>query len=178
MYKCYFKMERIHKKKNGEEYAVPKYITTYINGHYKPLDSLKKVNDNGSFEMFLIEPSISNNKSGTAMRLQCNYKGAINFSSVFLINSAIDGYIGYGTPQSSEWIEGKIRRENPFYRNRNDGYIFAISKDFENIECFIVEKGKGLIKQYAIDILQGKHNKEIIQLRANSRELLMRRYCV
>ena len=165
-------MERVHLKANGTAYAVPKYIATHQAGYFKPLEMLKSPRT-GIIEMQTPPNRNSNNKSTAEIRLQCSCKGTINFSSIFIHNIEHDKQlIGYGEPPYKEYLKDKGgKKPNPFYDNRNDGYLFIISKDFETIEILVIPNGRILLDGYLAKLADGQLDKELEELRKQAKNL-------
>jgi hypothetical protein len=61
--------------------------------------------------------------------------------------------IGYGEPPQTKELKGG--KPNPFYDNREDGYLFVISPDMETIEILIVQQGRSLISGYVTMLAEG-----------------------
>jgi len=167
MFSCYLKMKRLHLKPNGTEYSInaPKYVVTAQAGYFKPLETMK-AKRTGKVEMYLQRNEKCNPNSTAETRLQC--KGSINFSSVYLENLKIgETLIGYGEPPQTKELKGG--KQNPFFDNRADGYLFVLSPDTETIEILIVPSGRQLIRGYAAKLADGQLNEALNELRKSAK---------
>ena len=165
MFSCYLKLERRQTaKKDGSESKTPRYVVIAQAGYFRPLDAIKSAND--EIVMYLLRTEKSGNKSGVKTRLQC--KGSVNFSSIYLNDlKNNETLIGHGEPpQAKELKSGKL---NPFFDNRQDGYIFVISPDMATIEILIMPQGRQLIAGYAAKLADGFLNAEMHELRKAAR---------
>jgi hypothetical protein len=133
-------------------------------GYFKPLDALK--NAKNEIVMYY-QPNDKCNPNSTAeTRLQC--KGSINFSSVYLKNLKIgETLIGYGEPPQEKELKGD--KQNPFFDNRADGYLFIIAPDLKTIEILIVPQGRQLIRGYAAKLADGQLNEALNELRKSAK---------
>jgi len=174
MFSCYVKLERRQSiKKDGAISKTPRYVVTVKAGYFKPLTAIK--NADGEIVMYYQSNKDCNQNSKSETRLQC--KGSINFSSVYLDGLKIgEMLIGYGEPQRGKMLKpqkgkgGKmIERENPFFENQEDGYLFLISPDEKTIEILIVPQGRMLIQGYAKMLADGKLNEVLNTLRKSAK---------
>jgi hypothetical protein len=107
-----------------------------------------------------------NPNSTAETRLQC--KGSINFSSVYFENLKIgETLIGYGEPPQTKELKGG--KQNPFFDNRADGYLFVVSSDLKTIEILIVPQGRQLIRGYAAKLADGQLNEPLTELRKSAK---------
>ena len=163
MFSCYLKMERRQSlKKDGTESKTPRYIVTAQAGYFKPLQAI--TNAKNEIVMYYQRNEKCNPNSTAETRLQC--KGSVNFSSVYLENLKIgETLIGYGEPPQTAELGGKKKQQNPFFDNRADGYLFAVSPDLTTIEILIVPQGRQLIRGYAAKLADGQLNEALNELR-------------
>jgi hypothetical protein len=147
-------------KKDGTETKIPRYVATAQAGCFKPLDTLKSPKN--EIVMYYQRNEKCNPNSTAETRLQC--KGSINFSSVYLENLQIgETLIGYGEPPQTKKLKGS--KQNPFFDNRADGYLFVVSPDLKTIEILIVPQGRQLIRGYAAKLADGQLNETLNELR-------------
>jgi len=161
MFSCYLKLERRQSiKKDGTETSTPRYVVTEKAGYFKPLESIKSTT--GEIVMYHNRNGECNKKSTAETRLQC--KGSLNFSSIYLNGLKVgEALIGYGEPPREKELKGG--KQNPFYDNRDDGYLFIISPDMTTIEILIVDRSRQLIRGYAQQLSDGQMNEALNELR-------------
>ena len=165
MFDCYLKMERRQtQKKDGTESKTPRYVVTAQAGYFKPLQSIK--NAKNEIVMYYQRTDKCNKKSTADTRLQC--KGSINFSSVYLQNIKIgETLIGYGEPPQAKELKGG--KQNPFYENRADGYLFLVAPDYETIEILIVHDSRYLIRGITKQLADGQFDEALKQMRETAK---------
>ncbi|MDR1973701.1 MAG: hypothetical protein LBQ31_03390 [Bacteroidales bacterium] len=167
MFSAYLKMERRQSvRKDGTEIKTPRYAGTAQAGYFKPLKALK--NAKNEIIMYYQRNDKCNPNSTAETRLQC--KGGINFSSIYFLNLTIGTtLIGYGEPPKNQFFKnGKL---NPFYENRNDGYLFTINSDYSTIEILIVSNGRYLIQGAAKQLADGKFDEAIKTIREQAKPI-------
>jgi len=180
MYSCYLEMERRQStKKDGTESKTPRYVVTEQAGYFKPLRLIKNAKD--EIIMYLQRNDKCNPNSKAEIRLQCQLKGygSLNFSSVYLENLKIgEMMIGYGEPDTKEIFTKKdkktgkeIEYPNPFYDNREDGYLFLIAPDYKTIEILIVPNSRYLIQGVAKQLADGQFNEALKQMRDTAKPM-------
>jgi len=167
MFSCYLKLERRQStKKDGTESKTPRYVATAQAGYFKPLQSIKNAKD--ETVMYYQRNDKCNPNSKAETRLQC--KGSINFSSVYLQNMKIgEKLIGYGEPPQTKELKGG--KQNPFFENREDGYLFLIAHDLNTIEIIIVPNGRYLIQGVAKQLEDGQFNEALKQMRDTAKPM-------
>jgi hypothetical protein len=182
MFSCYLKMERRQSvKKDGTESKTPRYVATGRAGYFKPLDSIK--NAKGEIVMYCQRNDKCNHKSKAEIRLQCQYKSSsVNFSSIYFLDIEIGkSLIGYGEPPDDKMLKSEmkknkdgsiteIKRPNPFYESRWDGYLFLISSRGDDgypntIEILVVHDCRALIHGAAKKLADGQFDEELKQMR-------------
>ena len=165
MFSCYLKMERRQTlKKDGSESKTPRYVVIAQAGYFKPLQAIK--NTKNEIVMYYQRNDKCNPNSTAETRLQC--KGSINFSSVYLDNLKVgETLIGYGEPPQTK--ELKSGKQNPFFDNRADGYLFVISPNLNTIEILIVPQGRQLIRGYAAKLADGPLNEVLNEIRKSAK---------
>jgi hypothetical protein len=159
------KMERRQStKKDGSESKTPRYVVTAQAGYFKPLQAIK--NAKNEIVMYYQRNEKCNKHSTAETRLQC--KGGINFSSVYLENLKIgEMLIGYGEPPRTKELKGG--KQNPFFDNRADGYLFVVAPDLQTIEVLIIPNGRQLIRGYAGMLADGRLNEALNELRKSDK---------
>jgi hypothetical protein len=165
MFSCYLEMERRQSiKKDGTESKTPRYVVTAQAGYFKPLRSI--TNAKNEIVMYYQRNDKCNTNSTAETRLQC--KGSVNFSSVYLENLKIgETIIGYGEPPQTKELKGG--KQNPFFENRADGYLFIVTPDYNTIEILIVPQGRQLIRGYAAKLADGQLNEALNELRKSAK---------
>jgi len=165
MFSCFLKLEhRQSIKKDGSESITPRYAVTAQAGCFKPLEAIK--NAKNEIVMFCNRNDKCNKNSKAEIRLQC--KGSINFSSLYFDSLKIgESLIGYGEPPQMAKLKGD--RVNPFFENREDGYLFIVSPDMNTIEILIVPQGRQLIRGYAQKLADGQLNGALNELRRSAK---------
>lgn len=147
-------------KKDGTESKTPRYVVIAQAGYFKPLQSIK--NAQNEIVMYYQRNDKCNKNSTAETRLQC--KGSINFSSVYFENMKIgEMLIGYGEPPQTKELKGG--KQNPFFDNKTDGYLFLVAPDMKTIEILIVPQGRQLIRGYAAKLADGQLNEALNELR-------------
>ena len=165
MFSSYLKMERSQSvKKDGTESKTPRYAVTAQAGYFKPLQAIKNAKD--EVVMYYLRNDRSNTNSKAETRLQC--KGCINFSSIYFDDLKIgELLIGYGEPPQAKELKGG--KENPFFDNRMDGYLFIVAPDQNTIEILVVPQGRQLIRGYAAKLADGQLNEALNDLRKQAK---------
>jgi hypothetical protein len=179
----YLKLERRQTlKKDGTRSKTPRYVVTAHAGHAKWFEALK--NAKNEIVMYYQRNDKCNPNSKAETRLQC--KDSINFSSIYLLDMKIaETLIGYGEPPITKTFEkkdkdGKITEyPNPFYDDRNDGYLFIITPDTDEttevvnapktIEIIVVHNGRYLIQGFAKELIDGQFNEALEQIRKSAK---------
>ena len=154
-------MERRQRvKKDGTETTTPRYVGTAQAGYFRPMEGL--LDRHGEIVMYWSRNEKCNINSKAETRLQC--KNSINFSSVYLQGLKLgDMRICYGEPPRAERLKGD--KQNPFYENRADGFLFLIAPDESVIEVLVVPQGRQLIRGYAAKLADGQLNEDLNELR-------------
>ena len=167
MFSCYLKLERRQTiKKDGTESKTPRYVATRQAGYFKPLEALK--NKSGGIIMYHQRNDKCNPNSTSETRLQC--KNGVNFSSVYFTELKADAeLIGHGEPPQAPTLKGN--KQNPFYSNKADGYLFILSPDGKTIEILVVPQGRMLIAGYAARLKDGALKSELDEVRTSATTL-------
>jgi len=160
-------VKRKHKIKL--ESKTPRFDVIAHAGYYPPLERLKSSKGQIFFNLLKTDGIINspdNRRAGYS--LQCSSPPApiksVNFSSIYILETTnADFIIAYGEPPQGKLLKSAkdkkgnpIQRENPFFENGNDGYLFLISQDYSTIEILIIPDGRYLIKSYAMMLIDGK----------------------
>ena len=178
MFDCYLRIEVLpcevkKRHKIKAESSIPRLDVTAQAGYYKPLEALK--NDKGIIYFNLIETRGYINSTDIRradVRLQCRDnigKQSVNFSSIYLLDLNTENIIAYGNPPSAKTL--KTGKQNPFFENREDGFLFLAKKDFSEIEILIVPNGKYIIQGLAKEISDGKMNDILKNLRSHAKPI-------
>jgi excisionase family DNA binding protein len=169
MFSFYMKTERRQSiKKDGTESKTPRYEATAQAGYFKPLESLK--NAKGEIVMYCQRNEKCNPNSTAETRLQC--RGGINFSSIYFCDlNPEETLIGYGEPPQTKELKGG--RQNPFFDNRADGYLFIVTPSRKDgypdaIEIITVPNGRALIRGYAAKLADGQLDEILNELRKSA----------
>jgi len=167
MFSCYLKIERRQTiKKDGTESKTPRYVATAQAGYFKPLNELKS--KSGEIVMYYQRNDKCNPNSKAETRLQC--KGSLNFSSIYLQNMKIgETLIGYGEPPQTKELKGG--KQNPFFENKADGYLFLVAPDLNTIEILIVPNGRYLIQGVAKQLEDGQFNEALNSMRNTAKQV-------
>lgn len=147
----------------------PRFDITQMAGYYKPIESLK--NKDGQVYFYLNETrGIINSPDARRADKFLGARGSLNFSSIYMLDSIPDseGYlIGYGNPYRLQ-THGKDKKQNPFYDNRDDGYLFLIEQDWQTIEILVIPNGCNTILGNAMALQDGKYNDALEMMRATA----------
>ena len=168
MFSCYLKMERRQRVfKNGTVSTTPRYVVAAQSGYFKPLQAIR--NAKNEIWMYKNRNDKCNPNSTAETRMQCQYKGSsVNFSSVYLDNLKIgETLIGYGEPPQTMKLKGD--KDNPFFDNRADGYLFIVASDEQTIEILVVPGGRQLIRGFAAMLADGQLNGALDEVRKSAK---------
>ena len=162
MFTAYLRLERLTDK----ERKVPCYSVTALAGYYKPLEALKTRN---GIKLYL-QAASTYIKTPDTRRADYTLEGnkSLNFSSLFVLN----GYkptesgiiVGYGNPPRTETYS-KMKRPNPFYEYRQDGFVFLITPDYSTIEVLVIPNGMPTIIGSAQALANGVFDEELATAR-------------
>jgi hypothetical protein len=163
---CYILFERRQSiKADGTESKTPRYVAMSKAGYFRPLLQSMMSKKSGEIVLYYQRNDKCNPNSTAETRLQC--MGAINFSSVYFVKSkAGEPFIGYGEPPRSKMLKGN--KQNPFYDNREDGYLFIISPDMKTIEILVIPQGRLLVCGYAEKLANGLFDEALNELRKSA----------
>lgn len=139
----------------------PKYVITHEAGYYEPISQL--IGRDGKVSFFLIPKRESQPSSTPPVFLQA--KNSYNLTGLkdYYQDGKISGFAyGYPNQEPTYKYKGKDAK-NPFYENRQDGYLFIIHNDKENlsnlipssIELVVLESAKVLISAYCKQLVMG-----------------------
>lgn len=157
---AYMKLEKLeadikqaNKIKNG---TTPRYDLTEMTGDYAPINSLKNVV--GMVYMYL-----SGTKGiikATEERRADNFlstSDSLNVSSLFFAGDLPTGeHVYFGNPPKS-LTYSKKKKPNPFLKVSNDGFLFLISKDWQQIEVLVLSWEKPRIFTLSRCYVNGIH---------------------
>lgn len=166
---CYILLEFDHNK----DRKTPRYNCAMFAGFYPPL--LKLINNiKGELYFYLVR---SRKKSDSVPEYYLQGKGSINFSGLFhyRVDGKMSGFCS-GYPCSKKILGGTKPFENPFYENRDDGFLFIIHCDEKEqspipvkIEVIVLKDARALIDAYRKQLVLGGFDDELNRLRAQAK---------
>jgi hypothetical protein len=136
-------------------------FTDKVTGNYKGLTFF--VNSKGQFFLYKASPDSFIESDKKRIAEWSLTSKSINLSSIY-IEDIERSEIGYGYPNPHKYI-GKMKQPNPLFDFRNDGYLFMMNKDLSELELFIVQDGRNLIRSYYQKLKDGGFDTEIRELR-------------
>ena len=156
---------------------IPRVDVTAQAGYYEPLQSLKNPSGMVFFNVLGTRGVINDTDLRRAdVWLQCS---AGNFSSVYMMPELCkeNEIVAHGCPATVEFFKAKTvkyadgttktkPRPNPFYKYRNDGFMFIAKPDFTMIEIIVVQNGKHFIQSECQRYAGGGMNEVLATLRA------------
>lgn len=154
-----------------KERKIDAYEARAIAGYYKPFEALKT--KSGSIRVYLNETrGIVNSPDNRRAQKFIQGKNSLNVTSVFVLDveTCKDYFVAYGQPPRAE-VYGKEKRPNPFHDNKDDGFLFVISKDWRFIEMLVVDGGCNTILGNAKALADGEYNEMLERLRATAQPL-------
>ena len=166
------------KHKIKADAKIPRVDATYQAGYHEALEAIK--NDKGMIYFNVIGTDVGNIGSTDRRRADVCLKSptAGNFSSIYMLELGVeDEIVGYGNPSGAEYFKPKktkradgtiktVARPNPFYKYRNDGFLFIAKPDFSVLEIIIVQNGRFYIQSEAKKYADGQMNDVLATLRA------------
>ena len=169
---CYLKLVNVTEK----DKLTTKFEVSDMVGYYYPLELIR--NNQNKIQIYYVPNRngincIEARKSG--YHLQC-CKGDYNFTSLYEAGQ-IDGYnVFTGEPPTMEFMKPKLnkktgkvtQRPNPFYKNRNDGYIILTTPDNSTMEILVITDGRYIIKGIAKKIMDGNMNDVLTTIRKSA----------
>lgn len=134
----------------------PKYTITKEMGYYEPMLSLK--GRDGKISMYLKE-KLKEGEYIPSVSLQA--KNSLNFTGLkewYLYNGRLSGH-AYGYPLNKETYS-KDKKPNPFFKYANDGFLFVIHQENEQltpscIELIVLSGGKHVVPLYCRQLANG-----------------------
>jgi len=174
-FSCYIRLDN----RTPKDAKTPQYEVTETAGYFPPLETLKNPKNRIVFYLIKNDNGINCRESRKAgYHLQC--KDSVNFSSIYVIETTGGGVIAYGEPQPGEFLKPKkdkktgkeTPRPNPFYHNRNDGYLFIISQDWSVIEVLVVQDGRHLIRGTAQKLADARFDEALKTMRGTAKPIL------
>lgn len=153
----------------------PKYVVTRVWGSYEPMEALK--GRKGLVSMYLMPKREGQPSNCPPMKLQA--KNSLNLTGLkdYFVDGKLSGY-AFGYPMS-EPTYSKKNLSNPFYQNREDGFLFLIHQNKEAptpaeqikpdyIEFLVLAGAKVLISSYAKQLVLGGFDDVLSVLRRDS----------
>ena len=152
----------------------PKYTISAQAGYYPPMELLK--GRDGKISMNLME-KLKDGDNVPSMRLQA--KNSLNFTGLkeYFIDGKLSGF-AYGYPMDKPTYSEK-EKENPFYSYKDDGFLFVIHTNEDNIEdlvpvaieLIVLEGAKVLISAYCKQLLMGGFDEALQVLREQAQAI-------
>jgi hypothetical protein len=96
----------------------------------------------------------------------------LNFSSVFTLDLGSENIVGFGNPAIDKFLKpkkgknGSIKRPNPFFEHRNDGFLFIATPDYSVLEIIIVPDGAHIVQSMVKKYADGKMTEILETLRS------------
>ena len=149
----------------------PKFTIIEAIGYYPPMENLKGRDGKISFNLM---EKLKEGINVPSMRLQG--KNSLNFIGLkdYFIGGKLSG-VAYGYPSDKATYSNK-NLPNPFYRYKNDGFLFVMKADAENpnnvvpteIELIVLTDARLLISAYCSQMAMGGYDEEIRILRKSA----------
>lgn len=172
LFSCYLCLEQLPddvKKANKIKIGarVPRFDVTATAGYYEPLEAFKNAKGMLFFYLQKTTGIINSPDNRRAVHfLQCS-KDSCNFSSIFTVDITRTGKIvAFGEPNGS--VQLRRGKSNPFYKFRNDGYLFLISKDYSRIEILVIPNGRHTIRGNVQQLINGNFDDALQTIRKNA----------
>ncbi len=179
---AYIRLEQLPdevKKRNGGKAGakIPRFDVTATAGYYKPLEALQ--NAKGMVVVYLndtrgiIDSSDTRRADRFLMGKQTTIgndgkraNDSVNISSVYLLDTAAESSFmyGYGNPNGNRLL--KSGNLNPFHCNKNDGYLFIVTPDWQQIEWLVIPNGLCTILGNAKALADGVYTEALQTMRA------------
>ena len=153
----------------------PKYTITRSWGDYAPMDKLK--GRDSMVSMYLLPKRETQLSDCPQMHLQA--KASLNLTGLkdYFINGKLSGF-AFGFPPSTPTYSSK-NKPNPFYPNKDDGFLFIVHQDKEAptpaeqqrpdyIEFLVLDGCKLLIGSYCKQLSAGGFDEILNVLRRDS----------
>lgn len=150
----------------------PKYVITQQAGFYPCMQEL--VGRNGKISMFLLSSRESGCKKDNAPAMRLQAKGGLNFTGLkdYFVEGGMSGF-AYGYPLATETYSKK-KKENPFYKFKDDGFLFIVHYDKDTpdgvikpscFELIVLEGAKVLISSYCKQLMMKGFDEALKSLR-------------
>ena len=162
----------VNTTQNGNK--TPKFTITTQAGYYPPMEALK--GRGNKISMYLME-KLKEGENVPSMRLQA--KKSLNFTGLkeYFQDGKLSGF-AYGYPQDKPTYS-KDNKPNPFYEYRNDGFLFIVEQDKNDvgnviptsIELIVLENAKVLISAYCKQLVMGGFDEALQALRKQAENL-------
>ena len=161
------------------EAKTPRFEVTATAGYFEPSKAMKNAKNKIIFYLMKNQNGINcsdSRKSG--YRLQC--KDGINFGSLYEAGT-IDGYnVYHSDPPQKEFLKPKKDKKtgketpqpNPFFKNRNDGYLILTNADFTMIEILVVSDGRYLMAGICKKMLDGQLNDALSIMKRQAKPMM------
>lgn len=151
----------------------PKFTIVAQAGYYPPMTLLR--GRDGQISMNLME-KLKEGDNVPSMRLQA--KNSLNFTGLkdYFIDGKLSGF-AYGYPMDKQTYS-KDEKINPFFDNKQDGFLFLIEQDKKDptnlipttIELIVLEGAKVLISAYCKQLVMGGFDEALQALRLQAQK--------
>lgn len=156
----------------------PKYVIKTQAGYYPAMDDI--IGRDGKVSMYLQVSKDSGSKKDNAPAMKLQAKDSLNFTGLkdYFVNGRLSGF-AYGYPLAAETY-GSKKKPNPFYRYKDDGFLFIIHQDHAAtteaqkikpafIELVVLEGAKVLISSYCKQLVMGGFDEALKSLREQAK---------
>lgn len=154
--------------------TTPKYVLTKESGYYPVIENLK--GRDKKISLFLMESTKSGSKDSiTTPPMKLQAKGSLNLTGLkyYFIEGKLSGY-ACGNPYHKETYRcnGKDKT-NPFYENRNDGFLFIFKNESGNpvpssFEMIVLSNARPVIASYLQMLRVGGFNDVLESMRTQA----------
>ncbi len=177
---AYLCMEQLPELKNVTRKGIttarkqPRYDLVAFAGYWDALDKLKNHKGQLFFNLIPTDKNEYRKQDGTTPEyyLQCTpaRSKAINFSGIrFQYEDGRTTIFASGEPSDREKLKGGV--PNPMYGQRNDAFLFILSKDMERLEVLVIENGRLLIDAYRKQLSMGGLDDVVNALRGQAKRV-------
>lgn len=164
-------------KRGGEwqERKTPKFILDKVNGYWSGYDHLQT--KKGEFYLNLISSERNaNRKQGSTTPeyyLQCRpstCKSSFNLSGLRLMMNEEEKYwVCAGEPSQAETL--KSGDKNPLIAEAQDGFIFAVDKEFKWLEMWVISGQRLMIDAYRHAFSLHRYDVDLKQIRKTAKDV-------
>lgn len=149
------------------EPKIPRLDLTSFSGYYKGIEPFISTKGMIYYNLMRTEKINANGNRKASYYLQG--QKSLNFSSIYLMNETEKIKFGFGEPNNKPTIKkGKQRVPNPVLPFKNDGYLFIVHDDYQQIEILICENSRYSIQAFAKKLANGGFDEALQQFRENA----------